>query len=179
LSPFRAVFVCTGNRFRSPLAAAVFRSEAAALGAEVEVESFGLLDLEGSAALPEAVELGMALGVDLASHRSRALEAGVLANADLVVGFERVHVAAAVVDAGAPREASFTLPELVQLLASVPAGQSRPGRELIRTIAAGRNAFGHVPELEDPLGRPYRRQSELAQSVVNQSRTLARRLFAG
>lgn len=172
MTTFHAVFVCTGNRFRSPLAAAVFRNEAERLGADVEVESYGLLELDGTGALHEALELGSAFGVDLASHRSRALRSGALASADLVVGFERVHVATAVVDAGARRDVTFTLPELVPLL---PAGVG-DAREQIRAAAARRSAF-EVPELEDPLGRPYRRQEEIAARAAELTTTLARRLF--
>lgn len=172
MSTFRAVFVCTGNRFRSPLAAAVFRNETERLGADVDVESYGLLELDGTGALHEALELGNAFGVDLASHRSRALQPGVLTTADLVVGFERIHVAAAVVDAGARRDVAFTLPQVVQLLAPAPAD----ARERIRAAAARRNE-ADVPELEDPLGRPYRRQEEIATRAADLTTALARRLF--
>ena len=172
MNAFRAVFVCTGNRFRSPLAAAIFRNEAERLGAHVEVESYGLLELDGTGALHEALELGTAFGVDLASHRSRALQSGVLTAADLVVGFERIHVATAVVDAGARRDVAFTLPELVQLL-SPGAGDAR---ERIRGAAARRKEFD-VPELEDPLGRPYRRQEEIAARAAELATALARGLF--
>ena len=173
MSSFRAVFVCTGNRFRSPLAAGIFRNETARLAADVEVESYGLLELDGTGALHEALELGTGFGVDLASHRSRALRPGVLTTADLVVGFERVHVATAVVDAGARRDVAFTLPELVQLL---PA-DTGDAREQIHAAATRRKGF-EVPELEDPLGRPYRRQEEIAARVAELTTTLARQLFA-
>jgi protein-tyrosine phosphatase len=172
VTPFRAVFVCTGNRFRSPLAAAIFRSETEQLGADVEVESYGLLELDGTGALDEALELGTAFGVDLATHRSRALQPAVLTSADLVVGFERIHVATAVVDAGARRDVTFTLPELLQLIRA-GAGNAR---ELIAAAASRRKSFD-VPELEDPLGRPYRRQEEIAARVVNLTTALAGRLF--
>lgn len=172
MSTFRAVFVCTGNRFRSPLAAAVFRNQAERLGADVEVESYGLLELDGTGALREALELGTAFGVDLASHRSRALQSGVLTSADLVVGFERIHVATAVVDAGAPRDVAFTLPEIVQLL---PSGAD-DARERIRAAATRRKTFD-VPEVEDPLGQPYRRQEKIAARTAELAATLARRLF--
>jgi protein-tyrosine-phosphatase len=51
---FRVAFVCTGNRFRSPLAAALFRS--AAEGLPVEVASAGTLDLGGVGALIHITE---------------------------------------------------------------------------------------------------------------------------
>jgi protein-tyrosine-phosphatase len=185
LSDFRAAFVCTGNRFRSPLAAALFRREAEQLGVSVDVQSFGLLELAGSPALGEALELGNGFGVELTSHRSRALRRGALEDSDLVVGFERVHVAAAVVDAGARREVTYTLPELVSLLARVRQSPSEPAatgaRELVLAASSQRadtEAFTDVPELADPAGQPYRRQEELAVRVADLTQALARRLFS-
>ena len=185
MSDFRAVFVCTGNRFRSPLAAALFRREAEQLGASVDVQSYGLLELDGSPVLGEALELGDGFGVELASHRSRALQSGALEDADLVVGFERVHVAAAVVDAGARREVTYTLPELVSLLAEVRQRPSEPAaagaRELVLAASSRRaeaESFTDVPELADPLGQPYLRQEELAVRVADLTQALARRLFS-
>lgn len=184
MNDFRAAFVCTGNRFRSPLAAALFRREAEQLGVSVDVQSFGLLELDGTPALGEALELGNGFGVELASHRSRALRRGALEDADLVVGFERIHVAAAVVDAGARREVTYTLPELVSLLAQVRQRPSMPAaagaRELVLAASSQRAAesFTDVPELGDPLGQPYRRQEELAVRVADLTQALARRLFS-
>lgn len=185
MSDFRAAFVCTGNRFRSPLASALFRRETERLGVAVDVQSFGLLDLDGSPVLGEALELGNGLGVELASHRSLALHPGALEDVDLVVGFERVHIAAAVVDAGARREVTYTLPELVVLLAEVrqePSSSPAGARELIHAASAertGAEAFLAVPELADPLGQSYRRQQQLALRVADLTRALARQLFAG
>jgi protein-tyrosine phosphatase len=185
LSDFRVAFVCTGNRFRSPLAAGIFRREAEQLGVSVDVQSFGLLELGESPVLGEALELGDGFGVDLTSHRSRALQRGALEDADLVVGFERVHVAAAVVDAGARREVTYTLPELVSLLAQVRQSRSEPAvagaSELVLAAASQRRdaeSRKGVPELADPLGQPYRRQQELAVRLADLTQTLARRLFS-
>lgn len=185
MSDFRAAFVCTGNRFRSPLAAALFRREAEQLGVSVDVQSYGLVELDGSPVLGEALELGDGFGVELASHRSRALRSGALVDADLVVGFERVHVAAAVVDAGAQREVTYTLPELVSLLAEVrqrPSGPAAAGARALVLAASSQRAeaesFTDVPELADPFGQPYRRQEELAVRVADLTQALARRLFS-
>ena len=112
-APLRVVFVCTGNRFRSPLGAALF---AKAAGAQATVESAGTLELGARPAFAETIEEGGRLGVDLSGHRARYLGRVDLSSADLVLGFEQMHVATAVVDAGAERDRSFTLPELVDLV---------------------------------------------------------------
>ena len=123
--PLRVAFVCTGNRFRSPLAAALFESEAENL--PVEVASLGTLDLGDEPALPEAVALAEGLGLDLTAHRARSVAELELGAYDLVLGFERKHVVASVVDAKAKIERTFTLPELLGLLRGVP-GVAAPTR---------------------------------------------------
>jgi protein-tyrosine-phosphatase len=176
---FRAAFVCTGNRFRSPLAAGVFRRELQEGGWGADVESFGVLDVASAPALGEALELGEAFGVDLTAHRARQLPPHGLTGFDLVVGFERFHLATAVVDGGARRDATYTLPELVTLLGRI----SQDGAKSRLASAAGaRDAgktFAGVPEIADPLGRPPRVQREIATQVVELTRELTRLLFEG
>jgi len=153
---FRIVVVCTGNRFRSPLAEHILRRETESL--PVSVRSVGVLDLGGIEALPEALEAAEELGLDLSAHRTSVLAPEPLDGADLVVGFERAHVARAVVAGGAPLERTFTLPELVGLLPPAPpAGEEDPvarARALVGSVVVGRidPRTASVPELADPLG---------------------------
>ena len=113
-TPFRVVFVCTGNRFRSALAAAAFRFAAAQL--PVEVDSYGTLDISLAQPLPEALVIAAAYGLDLSGHLSKSLDTTDLSQASLVVGFEPQHTRAAVEIAGARPECSFLLRELNDLL---------------------------------------------------------------
>jgi protein-tyrosine phosphatase len=167
---FDVVFVCTGNQFRSPLAAAVLARETE--GLPVRVSSCGTGALDGAAAFAEAAELGTRLSVDLSGHRSRRL--GPLGDADLVVGFERHHVERAVVDAGAPRERAFTLPQLVELLEAHP-GNGSPGERLARVRPGN---MLDAPEILDPFGEPSAAQEAIADEVEDLSRRLAVALFA-
>lgn len=168
---FRVVFVCTGNRFRSPLAAALLRH--AAGDALVEVSSVGTLELDRVGSLPEAAEAAMRFGVDLSGHRTRSLATTSLRDADLVVGFERAHVVAAVVDGGAARDRTFTLPELTELLGRILAPSSDEpvarAREAVRRAACARpeddRNLMSVSELADPLGRSRHEQAEIADRV--------------
>jgi protein-tyrosine-phosphatase len=140
----------------------------------VEVSSLGTLDLGPVAALPEAVTLAGELGLDLASHRARHL--GDLSDYDLVVGFERKHVMAAVVDAGAPIEKTFTLRELVGLLHD----RTGPPRDRIAAAHASRpDDFRNrpSPEIPDPLGLSEPHQRAVARTVEEQVSELAARLF--
>jgi protein-tyrosine phosphatase len=183
-SPFTIAFLCTGNRFRSPLAAALLSAGTADLA--VEASSLGLLELGPVPALPEAIEMAETLGVDVAAHRARDLTELDLEPLDLVVGFERQHVRAAVVDGGAPIERTFTLPELVSLLESIPEPVSGPEpaeQARLRVAQAHEQRLpgfrtASAPEIADPLGRPAREQRRIAEQLQELVGRLPRLLFS-
>jgi len=151
---FEIVFVCTGNRFRSPIAAGLFAAGTA--GQPVRIDSMGTLQRSGHPALPEAVLLGASYGVDLSEHRSRGLDGRGLQAADLVIGFEVTHLARSVVDGGARPERSFLLAELVEALEACPTPAATDPVERARELAA--EADKHRPdrasalEISDPMG---------------------------
>jgi low molecular weight protein-tyrosine phosphatase len=166
---FDVVFVCTGNQFRSPLAEAVFARETD--GRSVHVSSCGTSAIEGSAAFAEALDLVSELSVDLSHHLSRRLHD--LADADLVIGFQHTHVERAVVDANAPRDRSFTLPQAVELLESSP----REGSPAERLAVLMPGSLLEAPEMEDPIGLATERQREIMTEVEQLTSRLARALF--
>jgi protein-tyrosine phosphatase len=177
----KVVFVCTGNRFRSPIAEALFRGLAPDL--PLEVSSRGTLHLGSVPALPEALAEGGRLGIDLSAHRTRTIGPGELADAELVIGFERRHVATAVVDGMALRERTFTLPELVALLERIdrplPSEPLEHARETLALVARGRpdgSPVG-VAELADPIGRGAAVFRETADRVQALTDALASGLF--
>ena len=181
--PLDVVFVCTGNRFRSPIAEASFRRATA--DRPVVVRSAGTLRLGSVPALPEAIVEAGLLGLDLADHRATFFEDAPLASADLVVGFERLHLATAVVDGGAARDAAFTLPELVDLLEltgrSDDADEADRARSLVAAAASQRRNLGRPAgrgEIADPLGRRVAEQHATAEQVDALARRLAAQLFA-
>lgn len=177
---FDVAFVCTGNRFRSVLAAAAFA--AAAAGARVRVESYGTLDLGPAEPLPSAVREARALGLDVSSHRARCLTAADLEEADLVVGFELEHVVAAVERAGARVERTFVLSELADLLADV--APASDGDAVAAAIARVERAHAvrsnggprRLREVPDPVSLPPAAQAAIARAVVEESQEVARRL---
>lgn len=178
--PLSVVFVCTGNRFRSPLLEAIVREEGA--GLPLVTASAGTLELGPAAPLPEAVTLAAERGIDLSAHRACSLGRRPLREADLVVGFERAHIAAAVVDGGARFERSFGVVELVEALEAVPDVDDLDpaSRARARIEAAGRTRPPPTTpwlgrEIADPLGGPpegYRRTADALDD-------LGRRLVAG
>lgn len=89
------LLVCTGNTCRSPMAEVIARDEIGkGGGAEVRVVSAGAAASRGSPATPEAVAAMEDVGLDLSGHRSRELTRELIAEADLILGMSRSHVAA-------------------------------------------------------------------------------------
>jgi len=178
---FKIVVVCTGNQFRSPLAEHVLRR--ATQGLPVDVRSVGVLDLGAVGALPEALAAARELGLDLTDHRTCVLAPEPLDGADLVIGFERAHVARAVVAGKAPLERTFTLPELVELLESAPhMGADDPvahARSAVAAVASTRPdpRRSRVPELPDPVGKSAAVFRRTAEQVSELSERLVSRLF--
>jgi protein-tyrosine phosphatase len=178
---FRIVCLCTGNRFRSPLAEALLAARLNGLPAFVA--SYGTADLPSGPAFPQAVRLGASLGVDLSTHRSRPLAGTELGSEDLVIGFELIHVAAAVVEAGAARERTFTLPELAGYLPLVgrPRGADaiEAAREAVRSTAELRKAEPRpLEEIPDPIGGPEGAYRDTANRISDLVAVVADGLYA-
>jgi protein-tyrosine phosphatase len=178
---FKLVVLCTGNRFRSPLAEILLRELTE--GLPVDVSSAGTLSLGPVPALPEAIELATTFELDLRAHRCRHFTEAGLAEADLVLGFERMHVATAVVDGGAQPERTFTLPELVELLREVDPRSDDHVQRARESIGLAHDARSGQPplldrnELADPYGRSPKVYRETAERVVALCEELAARLF--
>ena len=178
--PFALAILCTANRFRSPLAAARIRAEIA--GLPVAITSFATSGPSGPAALREALARGRTLGLDLDEHRATRLGRGELHAADLVLGFERSHVAAAVIEGGAARERTFTMPEFVALADGVSVEDGPPVERARRVVEAAQAlradaAPAKLAELPDPAGGPERGYDTAANEIARLSRRLVQALF--
>lgn len=155
------VVVCTGNICRSPIAEGTLRAALQErLGGDApSVSSAGTSGWDGSGAMPESVAAAAERGVDIGAHVARRLSAGILAEADLVVGMAAEHrrEAARLLPEAAGR--TFTLKELVRLLEALPvATEARPVPLVDRVAGADdlrRTGFEGNPDDEDvvdPLG---------------------------
>lgn len=84
------LFICTANRFRSPLAAAYFARLLAQHGhaAEFTAASAGTWAGAGHPATPEARAIATEQGLDLSTHRTRPVTADLLSEAVLVLVME-------------------------------------------------------------------------------------------
>lgn len=178
---FQLVVVCTGNRFRSPLAAGVVEQLVAEL--PVHVSSLGTLDLHGAPPLRAAVKQAGRMGLDLSAHRARTLVGADLRTADLIVGFERAHIGAAVLEAQAPRERSFLLTEIVELLEELPPVFDAEPLARARSAVASADALRRESpaewheEIPDPLGGSSRLARDVANDVQRLTISLLRGLF--
>src|SRR5574342_215426 len=87
------LFVCTGNQYRSPIAAEAFRDQLVQDGRDVEwvVNSAGTWTSPGEYPPQEAVDLARLHGLEIRRHKTRTLTANLLAESDLVIVMEVSH----------------------------------------------------------------------------------------
>lgn len=87
------LFVCTGNQYRSPIAAEVFRTQLKRDGRAAEwiVNSAGTWTSSGQSPPQAAVELARSHGVTIEGHETRMLTAAMLAETNLVIVMEEGH----------------------------------------------------------------------------------------
>lgn len=90
----RAIFVCSGNVCRSPMAERIFRAEAARLGRRVNTLSMGTLGLVARRPTDEVIAVLDEIGVDARDHRSQGLGAALLGHATHIFVMERAHLEA-------------------------------------------------------------------------------------
>lgn len=167
---FSIFFICTGNQARSPIAAAWTARALSDL--PVRVSSAGTLPRPPSPVLLEAGAIATQLGIDVALHKSSHIADHDLSKADLVIGFELHHVAAAVVEGGAPAARTFLLKELVRLGRGIP--PPTLGEPISRARAVidlsddlrRRSAPVLGEEIRDPAGRKIKAFREIVFDVV-------------
>ena len=90
MMPRTVVFVCTGNTCRSPLAMVVARRR---WREGPTFMSAGLQATDGLPAAEPARTVAAERGTSLEDHRSRLLDADLVARADWIIGMTRSHVA--------------------------------------------------------------------------------------
>lgn len=183
---FRAVFVCTGNRCRSPYAARLLGRLTE--GLPVSVDSVGTLDSPGQPSPAELIAVAARRRLDLSTHGAEPMLPNTLAGADLVIGFSFDHISSAVVTGGAPRNTTFLLLELTRLLGEVGELKGEVGDGDVvaraRALVAAANAHRHgeqaisLEEVADPFGGPRRAYEAMAEEVDKKVSFLAQQLFS-
>ncbi len=151
--------VCTANRCRSVMTAALLARRLVAAGAAGWVRSAGVL-AAGQPAPPEAISVMAGYGLDVSRHRSRLMTAEELGAATLVLTMAREHVRQAVVTEPAAWPRAFTLKEILRR--GEQAGPRASGESLADWTArlhVGRERsalLGDSPDddIPDPMGGP-------------------------
>lgn len=124
----QAIFICSGNICRSPMAAAIFTAELRARDERGAAISMSTLGLHGRPASRNAIAAVAEFGLNLEGHRSQPVSAGLLKHADVIFVMQDAH-----------RE---------HVLRVAPSVAPR-----IRLLGAY-DPDGGPEEIEDPVGQP-------------------------
>ena len=152
------------------MAEVLLRQRLGDLGVDATVASAGLLQ-SGQPASAHGIDILRGRGLDMTTHRSRAMSRELLGSADLLLAMAREHVREAVVlDPGLwPR--TFTLKELVRR--GEATGPRQPGESLadwLARVGQGRRISeltGSSPadDVADPYGGPRMAYDRLAAEL--------------
>lgn len=178
----RVLTVCTGNICRSPMAERLLRVGLVERfgddAAQVEVTSAGTGALAGSAMAPHAAHQLRGLGGDAEGFEARAIQAGLVARADLVLAMTREHRGLVVRLHPAATRRTFTLRELARLTSMVGPDDlpdSFPGdgpaerlRALLPAAAAKRGFAPVLAPADDDVVDPYGGRQELYATSAGQ-----------
>lgn len=89
----KVIFVCWGNICRSPMGEQVARATFEREGLDVQVDSAGVSSEEhGNPIDPRAARVLARHGYPKGNHRAQRISAAMIADADLVLAFEPVHL---------------------------------------------------------------------------------------
>ena len=162
---FRILTVCTHNRTRSVMIAAMLDSMLVRrVGRRAfVVESAGFAE-EGFPPIPPAVDAMAKRGLDVSDHRSRLLTVDLIDACDLILTAERDHVVRVATMSSAAFARSMTLPRFVELsdpgTGTEDARGARRLREWVEELTADRTPREYlsadIGEIADPTGAPPR-----------------------
>lgn len=136
------LFVCTANRFRSPLAEAAFKKCLQDDGclADWDVRSAGIWTESGLPPLPTALKAAKGMGLDIGIHRTQPVTPELLSRSNLVIVMQASH-----------REA-------IQLEFPEAAG---------KTILLSEIVEGIPYDIPDPFGTEVDSHQELAEEICS------------
>jgi protein-tyrosine-phosphatase len=171
---FTVLFVCSANQCRSAMAEAIADDELARLAGAgkvgLEFVSAGTHALAGSPATNGTIAVLRDRGIDLARHRSRELDAGVLAGADLVLAMSAEHTGTILAWERSASRRTFTLAAFARAV-------ERAGRSAESADERVDLANEHLQELDaDDVADPVGQGEEAYQACVERIDGLVRPL---
>jgi protein-tyrosine phosphatase len=124
------LFICLANRFRSPLAAAYFMRflEPVPERQNWVVKSAGTWTEEGLPADKRALKESKGWGIDLSKHRSKQVDADMMARSDLILVMDSSQKEALQIEFPKARARIYLLSEMVDGVARNVADPYGPGR---------------------------------------------------
>lgn len=141
-SPLKKVLVvCTGNTCRSPMAEGWLNQKLAGKG--WIAESAGVAGWGGGCASSEAVAVMREIGIDISSHRNRALSRALVNEAAIILAMTDGH----------RREIERHFPEAAAKVRLVKSFGAAPAEDVADPFGASVDAYRHVrDELVQALG---------------------------
>jgi len=170
------------------MAAAFFAERIERLPDPVEVSSAGISavgELADRGVPDEVLEVMAPYGIDLSSHRSRALTQPMLEDADLIIGMGRRHVQEAILLDPPSWPKSFMLKELVRRGGELGPRRTDQGfRSWIDLVHGDRTrqslaTRSRADDIEDPYGRPLAEYRAKAVELAGLTSLLASLLWPG
>lgn len=134
------LFVCTGNMYRSPIAAAAFHKQLKKMGRENQwsISSAGTWTTPDMPAPANAIQIALKLGLHIENHRTSTLSEQKLALHDIILVMEQGHQEAILSEFPATRGKIHLFSKITDGLAydiPDPAGKSnREAEQIIRQI---------------------------------------------
>lgn len=109
------LFVCTANRFRSPIAAIAFARQVVKRGDDhlISISSAGTWTVAGLPATPDALKQAQKYNLNLSMHKSRLISHEILSESDLVLVMDANHKEGIIHEFPAAEDKVFLLSEAV------------------------------------------------------------------
>lgn len=149
------LFVCTGNQFRSPIAAEAFREQLVRDGRSTQwiVNSAGTWTSNGLRAPGDAARLASSFGVNIESHSTRVLDRALLEEVDLILVMETGHKESIQVEFPFTRNKVHLLSQVVEGVPydiPDPASARGEARQIIRELVdMVRNGASRIYQLAE------------------------------
>jgi protein-tyrosine phosphatase len=152
------LFVCTGNQYRSPIAAAAFLRQLNQQGMadQWSVGSAGTWTKPGQPPLSRAVQVARELGLDIADHATRMITADELTRYDLILVMAQGHKEAITYEFPQASRKLHLLSEVVDQIAYDIPDPASPGVD-VKEVASEvcdlvQRGFPEICRLADPIG---------------------------
>jgi protein-tyrosine phosphatase len=151
------LFVCTGNLYRSPLAAAFFSSKLQADGqaGNWDVASAGTWTIPGQRVPADVLKQAATLGMDLKNHLTQQVDQSLLARYDLIIVMEKGHKEALQIEFPTIQERVRLLSEAADQMEYNIEDPANSGSEMSQTFA----------EMRRLIERAYPKICELAHAT--------------